>query len=315
MLFNARPRLISAARYFSSNSNIGRLAGKTIVVCGAANDPSEEFGVGKMTALVCARKGANVVAVSRNQARVDATIADIRRDLASSAMEPMETQEFLAVEADCTSYSDVETLVATTAATFPKGVDSVIQAGVYDAQPNGFSKLSPERWHQSIDVNLHAQYNLIHLFLPQLLSAADRQDGGSSVLFVSTIAASVGLGLGPQRHGYAAGKAAAGTLTQRIGIEYASRGLRGNVIEAGYIASPLVQRAVNAATGDADANSSTAIMEAVTAKRDGYVPRGTQGKPIDVAYACAWLASDEAAFINGVTLPVDGGTSSLTYGP
>jgi len=114
--------------------------------------------------------------------------------------ERIETQDFLAVEADCTSYSDVETPVVATSATFFQGVNTVIQSCNYDAQPNGFSKLSPKRWRQSIDVNLQAQFNLIYLFFPQLLSAADRQDGGtgggSSALFVS---ASVGLGLGPQQ--------------------------------------------------------------------------------------------------------------------
>jgi len=104
------------------------------------------------------------------------------------------------VEVNCTSYSDVETPVVTTSATFFQGVNTVILSCNYDAQPNGFSKLLPERWRQSIDVNLQAQFHLIYLFFPQLLSATDRQDGGSgggsSALFVS---ASVGLGWGPQQ--------------------------------------------------------------------------------------------------------------------
>ena len=64
------------------------------------------------------------------------------------------------MEVNCTSYSDVETPVVTTSATFFQGVNTVILLCNYDAQPNGFSKLSPEQWRQSIDVNLKAQYNV-----------------------------------------------------------------------------------------------------------------------------------------------------------
>lgn len=278
----------------SAASGGGRLQGKTVVVCGAGNNADEAFGIGKMTAIVCAREGANVVAVSNNKAHADGTAEAIFADGAA-------TGDALGFTADCTSASDVSALLAATMDKFGS-VDSLINAGVYDAQPNGFKKLDAERWMRSMELNLHAQFYLIDTFLPQMTSQA----GGSSLVFVSTIAGSVGLGVGQQRHGYAAGKAGASALTKRIGVEYAKDGVRGNVVEAGYIASPLVTRAVAQAGAD---------MDAVTATRDAYVPRGQQGQPIDVAHACAFLASDEASFINGVTLPVDGGTSSVTYGP
>ena len=283
------------ARSLSGKAASGRLQGRTVVVCGAGNDDGEAFGIGKMTAIVCAREGANVVAVSNNAAHAEGTAAAIRADASA-------TGDAIGVTADCTSPADVAALVEKTVDTFGS-VNSLINAGVYDAQPNGFGKLDAERWLRSMDLNLHAQFYLIDAFLPTMTSD---ENGGGSLVFVSTIAGSVGLGAGQQRHGYAAGKAGASALTKRIGVEYAKAGVRGNVVEAGYIASPLVTRAVEQAGAD---------LDAVTATRDSYVPRGVQGQPVDVAYACAWLASDEAAFINGVTLPVDGGTSSVTYGP
>jgi NAD(P)-dependent dehydrogenase (short-subunit alcohol dehydrogenase family) len=202
---------------------------------------------------------------------------------------------------DCTNVADIERLLKTTVETYGQ-VDCVINAGVYDAQPNGFAKLDEDTWERSMNLNLNAQYHIIRTFLPQM----EEQAGGGNFVFVSTIAASVGLGLGPQRHGYAAGKAAATVLTRRIGVEYAKAGVRGNVIEAGYVASPLVTRAVSQAGAD---------HAKVAAGRDAYTPRGLQGQPEDVAKACVFLGSDDASFINGVVLPVDGGTSSVTYGP
>ncbi len=275
-------------KYFST----GRLSGKTVVVCGAGNNADEEWGVGKYSSILLAREGANVVSVSNNSDHANGTTEIIKKEGNSG----------LSVTADCTSPEDVQRLLDETMKNFGQ-VDCLVNAGVYDAQPNGFEKISNlERWNQSMNLNLNAQFSLISTFLPQMTS----QDNGGNFIFVSTIAATVGLGLGQQRHGYAAGKAGACTLTRRIGVEYAPQGIRGNTIEAGYIASPLVTRAVS---------NAGASLDKVTAVRDAYVPRGKQGVPKDVANAVVFLASDDASFINGVKLPVDGGTSSVTYGP
>ena len=244
-------------------------------MCGAANSPDEEYGIGKTTAIACAREGANVVAVSRDPTRVEATAEAIRQDPVVAAAREKWKQEgkgvvpggrALGVAADCTSIDDVQRILSSTIDEFGP-VDSLINAGFYDAQPNGFVKMDPERWQKSINLNLNAHYNLIHIFLPSM-SISSGGNGGT-ILFVSTIAASHGLGIGLQRHGYAAGKSAASTLTRRIGVEYARDGIRGNVIEVGYIASPLLKRAVDAVP-ELD-------LEEVTAKRGSHVPGGVQG--------------------------------------
>jgi NAD(P)-dependent dehydrogenase (short-subunit alcohol dehydrogenase family) len=184
----------------------------------------------------------------------------------------------------------------------------VINAGVYDALPNGFKKLDPEKWHKSMDLNLHAHYYLVYSFLPILQA---NEDGGNFV-FVSTVAAHIGLGNTVQRHGYAAGKAGSEALTKRIGVEFAPKGIRGNVVSAGYIASPLVTRAVDQARGAGIAVEHSAVG----ATRDSYPPRQKQGQPMDVAHACLFMANDkEASFVNAGTLFVDGGQHACTYGP
>ena len=72
------------------------------------------------------------------------------------------------------------------------------------------------------------------------------EQGGGNILHFTTIAGSVGLGIGKQRHPYAAGKAAAAVLTKRVGAEYAPKNIRANVVEIGYCSGPLVNRAVKA---------------------------------------------------------------------
>merc|ERR1711871_1139148 len=156
----------------------------------------------------------NVVAVSNNAAHANGTAAAIDADATCIG-------KCLPFTADCTKQSDIKDLLAATMDVYGSA-DSLINAGVYDAQPNGFGKLDAERWMKSMELNLHAQFYLIDTFLPQMQAQAT----GGSFVFVSTIAGSVGLGLGQQRHGYAAGKAGASALTKRIGVEYASAGIR-----------------------------------------------------------------------------------------
>ena len=181
------------------------------------------------------------------------------------------------------------------------GADILINAGVHNAMPNGFKKVTEEYWKDAIDVNLHAQFQLIHQFVPHF-----EERGSGCIVHFTTVAGSVGLGLGKQRHPYAAGKAAAAVLTKRIGVEYAQKGIRSNVIQIGYVSGPLVNRAV--AAGGAD-------LSAVTATRDSYVPRGRQGQPEEIANVAAFLCSEEASFINASDIFADGGSAGCTYGP
>jgi NAD(P)-dependent dehydrogenase (short-subunit alcohol dehydrogenase family) len=157
-----------------------------------------------------------------------------------------------------------------------------------------------------IDLNLNAHFQLVHKFMPIFL-----QQQRGNIIHFTTIASSVGLGIGNQRHAYAAGKAGAATLTKRIGVEYAKQGIRGNVMGIGYVTGPLVNRAV----AQAIAGGANTTIEKVTATRDSYVPRGTQILPEEVAHAAAFLASDASSAINGTEIYCDGGSSGCTFGP
>ena len=294
MLRSRLARTLSTSRTLSTNP-AWPLAGKTIVVAGAGNPPAEGHGIGAMTSIVLARQGANVVSVS-NEALNCQTVTDAIL---------AEGLEGIAHVADCTKGGDVEGLVAATVAKYGR-CDAVINAGIHSALPMGFGKMTEEAWAKGIDLNLNAHFHLIHKFLPVFES----QQGGSFIHF-TTIASSVGLGIGNQRHAYAAGKSGAAVLTKRIGVEYAKQGIRGNVIGIGYVDGPLVHRAVAAAV----AGGAKTTLEKVTAGRDAYVPRGYQVTPEEVAQVAAFLASDASSAINGTEIYADGGTSGCTYGP
>lgn len=282
------------ARALSSSAP---LAGKVVVVAGAGNPPEEGHGIGAWTSIVAARQGATVVSVSNEALNCETVTKAIEAE--------GNLNNGIGFTADCTKKSDVEALVKACVDKYGK-VDVVINAGIHSALPMGFAKMTDEAWARGIDLNLNAHFELIHKFMPVFLE----QKSGNFIHF-TTIASSVGLGIGPQRHAYAAGKSAAATLTKRIGVEHAKQGIRGNVIGIGYVDGPLVNRAV----AQAIAGGAKTTIEKVTAARDAYVPRGTQIQPEEIALTAAFLASDASSAINGTELYADGGSSGCTYGP
>ena len=294
LLSSVRPRAAraiscSAARGAPANL-LADLEGKVIVNAGAGNPPAEGHGIGATTSLVLARHGAKVVSVSNVAENCDTVTAAIEA----------EGHEGMSYVADCTQRADVDGLVAAATAKYGQ-VDVLINSGIHSALPMGFGKMSEDAWHTGIALNLHAHFNLIHGFLPAFL-----EQGKGNIIHFTTIASSVGLGIGNQRHAYAAGKSAAATLTKRIGVENAKKGVRANVVGIGYVTGPLVNRAVAQAGAD---------IEAVTAVRDAYVPRGTQIVPEEIGNVAAFLASDASAAVNGTELYADGGSAGCTYGP
>ena len=293
MLAQRPPTALLARSLATSSSRL--LEDKVIVVAGSGNPPDEGHGIGAMTSIVLARHGAKVVSVS-NAALNAQTVTDAIIAEGGTAM---------AHVADCTDASEVEKLVKATTDKYGK-CDVLINAGIHSALPMGFSKMTEQAWGTGIALNLTAHFNLVHKFLPVFQS-----QGSGNIIHFTTIASSVALGVGNQRHAYAAGKAGAAVLTKRIGVEHAKQGIRANVIGIGYVSGPLVNRAV----AQAIAGGAKTTIEKVTATRDAYVPRGTQIMPEEVAEVAAFLASDASAAINGTEIYADGGSSGATYGP
>jgi len=146
-------------------------------------------------------------------------------------------------------------------------------------------------WNAAFAVNVTGVFLTCKHTLPHMLSA-----GGGSIINVSSLASIREIGyIYPS---YSAAKAAVNQLTVSLALEYAHHGIRANAILPGLIDTPMVRKQIVAGAPE---------VQAALNERDTASPTGRMGSPWDVAAAAVFLASNDAAYINGVCLPVDGG--------
>ncbi|MDQ3809995.1 MAG: SDR family oxidoreductase [Chloroflexota bacterium] len=261
----------------------GRVAGKIAVVVGAGQTPGETIGNGRATAILLAREGARVLAVDRSLALAEETVGLIRG----------EGGEASAWEADATSEPQVERMVA--AALERYGRIDILHNNVGASLALGDAPadtLSVEAFDRSFAVNLKTAWLASKHALPSL-----RQRGGS-IVNISSLAA---LEAHPLL-AYKTMKAAVIALTQHLAAANARYGVRVNVILPGLMNTPMAIEP-RVAQGPSRAE--------VMAWRNQRVPlRHAMGSAWDVAYAALFLHSDEAGFISGASLLVDGAASA-----
>jgi NAD(P)-dependent dehydrogenase (short-subunit alcohol dehydrogenase family) len=259
----------------------GRVEGKVAVVVGGGQTPGQTVGNGRATALTLAREGAHVVVVDRDLASAQETVAMIKA----------EGGEATALQADATSEEDIAGVM--NSVIMLTGRIDILHNNVGASITLGdapVTELSEEAFDRSIDVNLKSMWLTCKHALPHL-----RQSGGS-IVNISSMAA---------RHeyprvGYKITKAAVIALTENVAAANARFGVRANAILPGKINTPM---AVEARVGTGRER------DEVIATRDKMVPLGKMGTAWDVANAALFLHSDEAKFITGASLVVDGGES------
>jgi NAD(P)-dependent dehydrogenase (short-subunit alcohol dehydrogenase family) len=259
----------------------GRVEGKVAVVVGGGQTPGQTVGNGRATALTLAREGAHVVVVDRDLASAQETVAMIKA----------EGGEATALQADATSEEDIAGVM--NSVIMLTGRIDILHNNVGASITLGdapVTELSEEAFDRSIDVNLKSMWLACKHALPHL-----RQSGGS-IVNISSMAA---------RHeyprvGYKITKAAVIALTENVAAANARFGVRANAILPGKINTPM---AVEARVGTGRER------DEVIATRDKMVPLGKMGTAWDVANAALFLHSDEAKFITGASLVVDGGES------
>ena len=259
-----------------------RLEGKVAVIVGAGQSPGEGIGNGRATVLRFAREGARVLAVDRNLASAEETAALARKD----------GGECVAFEADVTKERTLAAAISAAVAPWRRlamlhnNVGVSIAGG--DASP---LEITEEAFDRVAAINLRGTIMACKHALPVM-----RQQKSGAIINISSVAAWENYPL----VAYKATKAGMIAYTQQIAIQNASFGIRANVILPGLMDTPMAV--------DTRARASGKTRAQVAAERDAKVPlRQRMGTAWDVANAALFLASDEASFITGVALPVDGG--------
>lgn len=268
----------------SPQPGAGRLAGKAVLVTGAGS------GIGQAIARSAAEQGASVAALDYDEEAARATAASIESSPLGGP---------IAIGGDVSCAADVERAVDRTVRELGR-IDVLMNiAGVFDASAP-LEEVGEESWERVFSINVRGLAFVMQRVLAEMLPA-----GAGAIVNMASIASLVGLGGGAA---YTASKGAVASLTRQVACEVAARGVRVNALAPGAISTGLQQtspRVLGPATPDGPlADRFRRQMEAATASD---IPMGRVGTPEEVANAAVFLASDEASYITGATLVVDGG--------
>ena len=259
---------------------VDRLKDKVALVSGAGSS-GPGWGNGKATAVLFAREGARVIAVDINLAAA----------LETKRIIEAEGGICEAVAGDVSRTDDVAAVVDACILAF--GRIDVLHNNVGIVEVGGPVETSEESWDRVNDVNMKSMFLTCKQVLPHMVR--QRKSAIVNIASVSGIR-----WLGVPYISYAATKAAIIQFTRVIALQYARSGIRANSILPGMMNTPMVHAAeVIAAYGGS--------AEEMVRRRDEQCPMGRMGDAWDVAYAALFLASDEAKYITGTELVVDGG--------
>ena len=261
-----------------------RLKDRTAIVVGAGQSAGEGMGNGRATAITFAREGARVLCVDRNRDSAQETVAMIAEKGGAAA----------AFEADVTRESDIKAMVADAKARW--GRIDILHNNVGVSLAGGDAELSAiteEAIDRVVAINLKSC-----IFAAKCVIPIMRAQMSGSIINISSMAAITTY----PYVAYKATKSAMIAFTEQLAYQNAQYGIRANVILPGLMNTPMAV--------DTRARAFNKSRAQVEAERDAQVPlRKKMGTAWDVANAALFLASDEAGFITGVTLPVDGGAS------
>jgi NAD(P)-dependent dehydrogenase (short-subunit alcohol dehydrogenase family) len=261
-----------------------RLRDKVAIVVGGGQTPGDTVGNGRAAAILFAREGARVVVADR----------DLDSARQTAALIEEESGQAVAVRADVTSDEECAELAASCAARWGR-LDILhynVGIGTGDAGP---AEVTDAAWDGVFAVNVKGALHACRHALPIMR----RQEAGV-ILTVSSIAS---ICSATSIVAYKSSKAALNAFTQALALDNARHGIRVNAILPGLMNTPMAIEGIVAARG--------VPKQDLIAARNAQVPlRGGMGSAWDVAHAALFLASDEARFITGILLPVDGGQSA-----
>jgi NAD(P)-dependent dehydrogenase (short-subunit alcohol dehydrogenase family) len=261
-----------------------RLKDRVAIVVGAGQSPGEGMGNGRATALTFAREGARVLCVDHNMASAQETIEMIGAQGGTA----------VAFKADVTKTAELKAMAADALARW--GRIDILHNNVGVSLAGGDSELldfTEEALERCVAINLKSCIFAAKHVIPTM-----RQQMSGVIINISSMAAITTY----PYVAYKATKSAMIAFTEQLAYQNAQYGVRANVILPGLMNTPMAV--------DTRAREFRKTRAEVEAERDAKVPlRKKMGTAWDVANAALFLASDEASFITGVTLPVDGGAS------
>ncbi len=259
----------------------GRVEGKVAIVTGAGSTPGPGIGTGKATAVVLAREGASVLLVDLHPDRAEDTQRMIQDEGGKAEV----------FAADVTRAADCEAMVAAAVEAF--GTVDVLVNNIGLAALGTVVDTTEEAWDRAFAINLRTAFLASKYAVPVMAA-----QGAGAIVNISSISALRGDGT----VAYSAAKGGLSAMTVDMAYSHGRQGIRVNAIAPGHITTPMVLSV--SGEGPRTDYMSTLRNEA------GLL--GTPGTGWDVAWAAGFLASDEARWITGVTLPVDSGVLSVT---
>jgi len=259
-----------------------RFEGKVVIVTGAGS-VGDGIGNGKAAALLYAREGAKVALVDCNVSSAERTAGLISKEGGTC----------FPYQADVSRAEACRSIVEACVREY--GRVDILHNNVGIEIPGGLSETSEEDWDRIMDVNLKSMFLLSKYAVPELV----RQGGGAivNISSINAIRTLPALSLA-----YAVSKAGVIALTREIAVEYADRGIRANAVLPGMMNTPFVRVALTEAWGGD-------VLDMMR-RRDAMCPSGKQGESWDVAHVSAFLASDEARYVSGAAVVVDGGQTA-----
>jgi NAD(P)-dependent dehydrogenase (short-subunit alcohol dehydrogenase family) len=257
---------------------MGRLDGKVAVITGGGS------GIGRVASLLFASEGASVV------------VADVVTDRAESAAAEIVAAggSATAVSVDVSDQAQVESMVATAVSTYGGLHVLFNNAGIFPDDDGGVLETPPDTWTKVMEVNLKGVWLGCRAAVPAMIDS-----GGGSIVNVASFVALVGAATA--QIAYTASKGGVLAMTREVAVEYARKGIRANSICPGPIETPLL----------AELLADPARRE----RRLVHIPMGRFGRPEEIAKAALFLASDEASFVTGSALVVDGGITAAYVTP
>jgi meso-butanediol dehydrogenase / (S,S)-butanediol dehydrogenase / diacetyl reductase len=254
------------------------LAGKMAVVTGGGT------GIGAAIVRRFVAEGARVCIVGRREE----VLSDVVRSLPDGAA--------IACAADVSEAADIGRIVDRALA-FGKRIDILVNNAGKGTEGSVISA-DLDEWRKTLDVNLIGPFMLMRAVIPRMI-----ENGGGSIVNISSLAS---LRSVPFTSAYCASKAGLNALTQQAALDFGGDGIRCNVVCPGFVFSEMVESRFGVIAKALGTDMATLMN---TVFRD--IPSRKPAEPDRVAGICAFLASDDASYITGAVIPVDGGLAAM----